>query len=66
VGKKVAQKVGVLLKFSKRLPKVNNHPIGENSPNLVTLDDGVDNQAVIRFASFCWDAMMQLKQGGKN
>jgi hypothetical protein len=21
----------------KKLPKVNNHPIGENSPNLVTL-----------------------------
>jgi hypothetical protein len=33
--KKVAQLL-VLLKFSQKLPKVNSHPIGENSPNLVT------------------------------
>jgi hypothetical protein len=24
----------------KKLPKVNNHPVGENSPNLVTLTLG--------------------------
>jgi hypothetical protein len=26
----------------KKLPKLNNHPIGENSPNLVTLVAGKD------------------------
>jgi hypothetical protein len=35
--KKVAQKCALLLQFFKPLPKVNNHPLGENSPNLVTL-----------------------------
>jgi hypothetical protein len=33
----VAKKLGLLLKFSKKLPKVKNHPTGEKSPNLVTL-----------------------------
>jgi hypothetical protein len=28
------------MKISKKLYKVNNHPIGENSPNLVTLENG--------------------------
>jgi hypothetical protein len=27
----------LLQKFSKYLPKVNNRPLGKNSPNLVTL-----------------------------
>jgi hypothetical protein len=27
----------LLLKFSHKLPKVNSHPVGGNSPNLVTL-----------------------------
>jgi hypothetical protein len=31
---KVAQKIGY---FSKQRPKIKNSPIGENSPNLVTL-----------------------------
>jgi hypothetical protein len=35
--KKVDQNVGYLSIFSKYLPKVNNRPMGENSPNLVTL-----------------------------
>jgi hypothetical protein len=35
--KKVAQKFGQLLRFSKKLPNVNNRPIGKNWPNLVTL-----------------------------
>jgi hypothetical protein len=35
--KKVAKKYGLLLQFSEKIPKVNNHPLGENSPNLVTL-----------------------------
>jgi hypothetical protein len=34
---KVAQKWGLLMDFSKNLPRINNCPIGENSPNLVTL-----------------------------
>jgi hypothetical protein len=34
---KEAQKCGLLLQF-KKLPKVNYYPLGENSPNLVTLD----------------------------
>jgi hypothetical protein len=35
---KVAQKIyaGYFCNFQK-LPKVNNHPLGENSPNLVNL-----------------------------
>jgi hypothetical protein len=36
---KEAQKCGLLLKISKKQPKVNNHPLGENSPNRVTLLD---------------------------
>jgi hypothetical protein len=35
--KKVVQKFWLLLSFSKKLSKENTHPIGENSPNLVTL-----------------------------
>jgi hypothetical protein len=34
--KKVAKKFGLLLSF-KKLPKENNSPTGENSPDLVTL-----------------------------
>jgi hypothetical protein len=30
-------KQGLMLQFSKNLPKVNNRSKGENSPNLVTL-----------------------------
>jgi hypothetical protein len=33
----VAWKCGLLYLFFKKLPKENNPPIGENSPNLVTL-----------------------------
>jgi hypothetical protein len=29
--------MGCIVDFPKKLPKVNNHPKGENSPNLVTL-----------------------------
>jgi hypothetical protein len=36
-GKKPVQKIGLLLRSFKKLPKVNNHPNGENLPNLVTL-----------------------------
>jgi hypothetical protein len=39
--KKVAHIFGLLQKFQKKLPKVNNHPIGENSPNLATLVVGM-------------------------
>jgi hypothetical protein len=34
---KVEKNFGLLLYFSKNLHKENNRPIGENSPNLVTL-----------------------------
>jgi hypothetical protein len=34
---KVAENLYYLCNFHKKLPIVNNHPIGENSPNLVTL-----------------------------
>jgi hypothetical protein len=37
-GKKLNQNDVLLLYFSKKLSKVNNRPIGENSPNLVTLN----------------------------
>jgi hypothetical protein len=33
----VVQKLLLLLYFQAKLPKVNNRPTGENSPNLVTL-----------------------------
>jgi hypothetical protein len=32
-----SKKLSVLLQSSKKLPKVNNRPRGESSPNLVTL-----------------------------
>jgi hypothetical protein len=35
--RKSSQFFGQLLKFSKKLPKENNHPIGEILPNLVIL-----------------------------
>jgi hypothetical protein len=35
--KKVAQLFVLFLQFSQKLPKLNSRPIGENSPNLVTL-----------------------------
>jgi hypothetical protein len=34
---KDGHKFALLLLFSKKLPNVNNHPIGENLPNLVIL-----------------------------
>jgi hypothetical protein len=34
---KSSPKGGLFLKFSKKLPKIKNHPMGENSPSLVTL-----------------------------
>jgi hypothetical protein len=36
-GKKVAREFALLMQFFKNLPKENNRPIGENSPNQVTL-----------------------------
>jgi hypothetical protein len=47
---KVAELFGLLLQFSQRLPTENSHPIGENSPNLVTLDTIMPdvNYAVVR------------------
>jgi hypothetical protein len=37
-GRSSPQNLGcILLYFYKNLPKENNHPIGKNSPNLVTL-----------------------------
>jgi hypothetical protein len=35
--KKVAQKCRLLYIIFKKQPKVNNRPLGENSPNLATL-----------------------------
>jgi hypothetical protein len=32
-------KIWVISIITKTLPKVNSHPIGEHSPNLVTLND---------------------------
>jgi hypothetical protein len=37
VWKKVAQKYGILFFIIEKLPKVNNRPLGENSPKVVTL-----------------------------
>jgi hypothetical protein len=36
--KTVAKVFGLLFFFFNKLPKENNRPIGENSPDLVTLD----------------------------
>jgi hypothetical protein len=38
--KKVAEKIWATSVIFKKTPKVNNRPIGENSPNLVTLARG--------------------------
>jgi hypothetical protein len=35
--KKVVHTFALLQSFSKQLPNKNNHPMGENLPNLVTL-----------------------------
>jgi hypothetical protein len=35
--KKVSQICELLPRFSKKLPKVNSHPMGENSSNPITL-----------------------------
>jgi hypothetical protein len=40
VWKKADEKCGRLLSFSKKQPEVNNRPLGENSPNQVTLPSG--------------------------
>jgi hypothetical protein len=34
---KSSQKIWATLEIFKKVPKENNHPTGENSPNLVTL-----------------------------
>jgi hypothetical protein len=47
---KVGKKCGLLLLFSKKLPKVKNHQMGENSPNLVTLLGKCSRSAKIRRA----------------
>jgi hypothetical protein len=44
--KKVAQLFVLHLQFSRKLPKGNSRPIGENSPNLVTL--GLPNSFNVR------------------
>jgi hypothetical protein len=36
---KSSPKINATFKISKQLPKVNNYPMGEKSPNLVTLRD---------------------------
>jgi hypothetical protein len=44
---KVAQNVGYAHMYViKKLPKVNNHPIAENSTNLVTLLGGLATQTL--------------------
>jgi hypothetical protein len=35
--KKVAKNVWATIVFFKKLPRVNHHPMVENSPNLVTM-----------------------------
>jgi hypothetical protein len=36
-GEKKPKNVGYFCNFQKTILKVNNHPLGESSPNLVTL-----------------------------
>jgi hypothetical protein len=45
---KVSKKCGLLMQFLKKLPKVNNRPLGENSPNLVTLVTTVSERGRLR------------------
>jgi hypothetical protein len=35
--RKVAKKIWVTFAIFEKLPRVNNHPKGKNSPNLVTM-----------------------------
>jgi hypothetical protein len=39
---KISKNVGYFVNFFKKLPKVINHPKGENSHNLVTLQTSPD------------------------
>jgi hypothetical protein len=44
-GEKSSPKIWATSIFIKKLPKINNHPMGENSPNLVTLRKGHKSQS---------------------
>jgi hypothetical protein len=50
---KSSPKMWVTSVIFKKLPKVNNYPLGENSPNLVTLP-GLKSQAL------CFNADLQI------
>jgi hypothetical protein len=45
---KVAQKFGLLLQLKKKLPKVNNPPMDENSPSLATLQSRVARWFILK------------------
>jgi hypothetical protein len=48
---KSSPKFGLFQQFSKKLPKENNRPIGENTPNLVTLLFGQNFSFLVRKTS---------------
>jgi hypothetical protein len=51
VGKKVAQKFGLLLWFSETLPEENNRPRGENT-NLATLSVMVEGFSLHMYITY--------------
>jgi hypothetical protein len=59
---RVAKNLGLLLYFFKTETGENNRPIGENSPNLVTLDE--NTPFVGRFGGWC--TVKMLKEIKKN
>jgi hypothetical protein len=61
---KSSQKCGLLLQFSKTMPKVNNRPLGENSPNLVTLlSSRVEKRTRLNFYDLKNDGSRNVNKG---
>jgi hypothetical protein len=61
----VAQKICSTSVIFKKLPKVNDRPIGENSPNLVTLFLGQLYDFKNIFAGK-WHFSLEIQQIGQN
>jgi hypothetical protein len=46
--------MGCFYNFQKKLPKVSNHPIVENSPYLVTMVGSKTSEAIFEMPSVAW------------
>jgi hypothetical protein len=62
---KVAWKCGLIKQFKNNLPKVNYHPLEENSPNLVT-PRGMDTLCKHCFFSSCADCFQWTAWKGES